>query len=248
MNLKELFDRHYLKTEEGQIFATKFQDFYRAFEEIEVVEWDKEVEELYDKNPEVIDTIDFVEMLVRNGLMTREEGDRWIEQELRTHQYASKVMGVAYIEDKAVAFRSKVPTLPVLLHEAGHVYFEENDLFWNAVFGGGEYLMWLIMQDKIEGNEKTIRKYMDFLKLIETQPEKANTLLNGFAKKLLSCNALTLMLKAGTLPSEEIDLENPPDEMTKEQMHSFMVNMLEGLKWQDTWWKYIAREFYTLML
>ncbi|MEM3427042.1 MAG: hypothetical protein QW212_02100 [Nitrososphaerales archaeon] len=47
---------------------------------------------------------------------------------------------------------------------------------------------------------------------------------------------------------EDIDLENPPDEMTKEQMHFFMVNMLEGLKWQDPWWQYIAREFYALML
>lgn len=248
MNLKELFDRHYLRTQEGIAFVKKFPRFYEAFKEIEVVEWDKELEELYDRNPEVVDTIDFVEMLVRNGLMTREEGDRWIQRELKG--YASKVLGVAYIEERAVAFRNKVPTLSVLLHEAGHVYFQENDLFWSATYGGGEYLMWLIMQDMIEGDEGTIRKYMDFLKIAYKEPLKASELLNRFAKEFIDKfklkgikNALGLMIFTGTMPSTPIDLSNPPDVMDRMEIVSFLVNMLEGIRWKDPWWGNIAKEF-----
>lgn len=52
------------------------------------------------------------------------------------------------------------------------------------------------------------------------------------------------MLLTGTLPNKVFDLNNPPDEMDREDMHSFMTNMLEGVKFKDYHWTIIAENFF----
>lgn len=253
MTLKELFDQRYLQTDTGQTFVRKFPNFYEAFKDIQIAQWDKSLEELFDKNPEIIDALDFLRMLKANGLISQEEFEKTTQELFKTHNYSSKVLGVAYIEDKTVAFRNAIPSIDVLLHEAGHVYFQKNDLLWSATYAGGEYLMWLILDNHIDGNEYTIRNYMNFLELIYENPTEANALLNDFARSfsqkygLNAPNALSLMLFTGTLPNKIFDLNNPPDEMDREDMFSFMANMLEGVKFKDPHWTIIAENFFKLL-
>lgn len=253
MTLKQLFDEYYLDTKEGKRLVEVFPDFYQSMEEMDVIPWDKELEEIYDRNPEVIDTMEYIRIMRQNGMMTEEEAKKMLDELPR--DYSSKVMGVAYIEDKTVSFRGdKVPRLDVLIHEAGHIYFKVNDLYWSSTYGGGEYLMALILNGYVKGNEETVKNYIDMLKLINESPERANNLLNRFAEEFfekINCfncpekkNALALMISAGTLPSGFTgDYDNPPDEMSKEDMHSFVVDMLEGIRWNDNWWRMVGEEF-----
>jgi len=42
------------------------------------------------------------------------------------------------------------------------VFFKESDEVWSSKYGGGESLMWLILEDIIEGDEETVRIFMEF--------------------------------------------------------------------------------------
>lgn len=46
-------------------------------------------------------------------------------------KYTSYTEGIAFIEAGLVSFRDARPSLQGILHELGHVYFKEPDLYWN---------------------------------------------------------------------------------------------------------------------
>ena len=178
MNLKELLDR-YSGVEEFEVWKVKFPDMYAFSEEVEVIPWEEEFG-IADRNPEVMDEIEFYEMLLKNGMISEEE----FQKKLRSLPPASKTEGIAFIEEKKVSFRRRHPSLGVMVHELGHVYFEEPDPIWSSVYGGGEYLMGLIVRGFVDGNEGSIRIWHKLMHLAYEEPEKALSYLDRMAEEV----------------------------------------------------------------
>ncbi|MEM5777606.1 MAG: hypothetical protein QXJ06_04135, partial [Candidatus Aenigmatarchaeota archaeon] len=138
----------------------KFPDMVEFSKTVEVIPWRKEFE-IKDKNPEVIDSIEFLDLLFKNKMISPEQYQQQLNKVVKG--FASKTVAISFIEEKQVSFRSAVPDLDTILHELGHVYFEVNDLIWNASYGGGEILFHLALQDKYKINEGHIRRYHAYL-------------------------------------------------------------------------------------
>ena len=240
MQLKELLQRYnsdvYFKR-----FTKTFPRMYEFAGEVEVIPWQDDYA-LADVNPEVIDELRFYEELLKNGLITEEEYQR----RAKSVPYASKTVAVAFTEEKKVSFREKVPSLSVILHELGHVYFEEPDPVWSSVYGGGEALMWLILEGKVKGDEESVRRWHEILKLGYTNPEEALGLLDEVALRVgrkLGINFLetekdfppnipkrpvyAMMVWTGTIPSPDTGA------------HGVLVNAIEGTRWGE----YVHTEF-----
>lgn len=161
-------------------------------------------------------------------------------------------MGIAFIEERKVAFRERVPALHVVLHELGHIYFEETDPVWNTSYGGGEFLMWLIIKGHMEGNEENIREWHSLMKLGYENPEKLYEKLDEVALKVgkevlgedlsgLKCvegfglgekhrrPIYELALWTGTLPSGDSPF-------------FILVNVLEGTRYGELLWRKALEE------
>lgn len=68
MTLKELLAR-YEQTQEFKAFAEKFPRMYDFSKHVQIIEWSEEYA-VADCNPEVVDTVEFYNMLLENGLIT----------------------------------------------------------------------------------------------------------------------------------------------------------------------------------
>jgi len=227
------------------LIAKKFPDFVEFSKSVEVVPWDDEYA-IADRNPEVIDHLEFLEKLLEMRAISQEEYERELS---KLPSYASKTGGVAFIQDNVVSFREESPPEHIIVHEVGHCYFKENDRIWSASYGGGESLFWLILRKDLPLNELAIFQYHSWLR--RTLEGRVEEVAREVAKKLSKLNlpvfphiytyqlwAGTLGIDAGKIPGHLLfDLENPEwkkVEVSKEGLMSFFANLIVGASLNDS--------------
>ena len=237
-------------------FREKFPKTFKFSKQVKVIPWKKEFE-VADRNPEAIDAVEELEKALEKGLITEEEFFEKVK-EVYPRDGASKTQAIAFNEKKEVSFREKKPSLFEILHELGHVYFNVTDKVWSSVYSGGESLFWLIITGKVEGNEKTVKSYLKFLKDFDESPQKAQNLLNEAAKNVARKygipvkNALGLCLWSGFIPSQKanvahLDPQELPDELSQVDCWEIVANLIEGTKYGETLWKEYLKELINLV-
>ncbi len=208
--IEELYPDYKEKLEE------MFPNMYKFARQVEIIPWEETFQKT-DKNPEIFQQIEFLQMLLENGMISEEEYRKSLKY---IHPgYASITKGISFIKDKKVAFRDKIPPITAILHELGHIYFKEDDYVWNSVYGGGESLLHLTLTQKASFTEKDIKNHMRFMRLILLAPiSKLKEIDQQLTKYIrhhmesknlgsLSVNnsVLSLILAAGTLPGVEFE-------------------------------------------
>ena len=228
----------------------KFPEMVKTAMETEIIPWEDEYA-IGDKNPEVIEELRFWEELYRNGMVDEKECRRRIDETLRKAGYASRTEGIAFIEEKKVSFRSKVPPFWVVLHELGHVHYQIPDSIWNATYGGAEILVHLSLEDRYDIREENVRQFIWLKKLSYKDPKEFERIVIERLRKVFpdtQPSILSFMLLAGTIPPTREDLHildhRDPKltqiETTPEVVQSFMVNLVEGLRWGDPFYRRYA--------
>ena len=253
-NLKEFLIVKFRSDTTFQIWKEKFPNMFAFAEQVTVLPWSDEFG-IADKHPEALDELEFYEELRKNGLISDEEFEEKLKELHRKYGTMSRTEGVAWIESKEVSFRRQNPHLSTVLHELGHVYFEETDPIWNNVYGGGELLMWLIIKNKAEGNEDSIKKWHKLMHLAYENPTELLTILDKTAGKVAKNIRVSLeevkqldylpehhpgnrhaiaqlMLFAGTLPHEDIE----------QNLQPILINILEGVRWGEYIWGEMLKE------
>ncbi len=226
---------------ESEKFKEKFPRLWEYASKVEVIDWQEEFA-VEDYNPEVIDEIDFLRMLLKSGMITQEDYIR----KVKTLPVASKTLAVAFMDEDKVSFRSKRPPFSVLVHELGHCYFKVPDRLWSSEYAGGESILWLIYHDRLEGDEDTVKAWIDLLKLSYEDREKAMAFLDEFAIRVANKYGMDfrkyfeveerpiveLMKWAGTIPEESM------------MPFAFYVNLVEGVRWRDPHYDTFAEELF----
>jgi hypothetical protein len=227
------------------LIQKKFPDLVEFSKEIEVVPWVDEYA-IADKNPEVIDHLEFLEKLLEMKAISQEEYEREVS---KLPAYASKTGGVAFIEDNTVSFRSPNPEEHVVVHEVGHCYFRENDRIWSASYGGGESLFWLILRKDLSLNELAIFQWHSWLR--GTLEGRLEEVAKEIVRKLSKLNLpvaehiYAYQLFAGTMgvdaqkipPHLFIDLESKEwekVELSRAGLMSFFSNLIVGASLGDS--------------
>ncbi len=227
------------------LISKKFPDFVEFSKSVEVIPWQEDFA-IADHNPEVIDFLEFLETLLQMRAISQEEYEREVS---KLPAYASKTGGVAFIEEGLVSFREENPPEHIIVHEVGHCYFKENDKVWNASYGGGESLFWLILRKDLPLNELSIFQYHSWLRrTLEGQVEEvAKEVLKKLSKLNLPVfpHIYTYQLFAGTMgidaskipPHLLFDLQNKEwekIEVSREGLLSFFANLIVGARLGDS--------------
>lgn len=254
------FLKKYEHLEDFKTWSEKFPDMYLFSSEVEVIPWQEEYQ-VADRNAELLDELDFWYELYKNKMITKEEYEEKRKEILdKAKGILSKTRGIAFIESKAVSFRNNFPPLWIVFHELGHVYFKEPDPTWSAVYGGGEKLMWLIIRGYTQGNERTLKRWMELIKKTYENPEEAEEILNKIAKSLLERFNPKISKK-----EVEVSLAHFPEEERKKEIYRYCIfsgylpenpqrvgktatiqailaNAIEGVKWRDPFWQEFFEE------
>jgi len=221
------------------LIAKKFSDFVEFSKGVEVIPWQEEFA-IADRNPEVIDFLEFLNELLCMKAITQEEYEREVS---KLPAYASKTGGVAFIEEGVVSFRDENPPENVIIHEVGHCYFREPDQIWSASYGGGESLFWLIIRDDLPLNELAIFKWHSWLR--RTLEGRVEEVAEEIVRKLSKLNLpvfphiYTYQLWAGTMgvdaekipPHLFVDLQSgewAKVKISKAGLLSFFANLIVG--------------------
>ena len=253
MKAIEIFEKHYPKLTKS--IEKHFPDFLKTAEEVAVIPWQEEFQ-IADKNPEVIEEVEFWNTLLDSGVISEGEWRTKTNQALRKSGYASKTMGISFMETKEVSFRQKVPDQAVLVHEVGHVHFQEIDAFWSSTYGGGEILFWLGLKEKYSVKEENVRRFMSLfrkahdaghLEVAEEIVEKIGPL---FGEQIVP-HFYTICLFSGWLPDgvgkleiDTFDLKNEKwldVEPERYDVVMFFPNLTSGLQFADPFWVQFAR-------
>lgn len=251
MRLIELLKNYEIFTK----LQEKFPGMAEFAEQVEIIPWEEKFNVL-DKNPEVIDTIEFLDMLLQNKLISKSDHHKQLQKVVKN--YASKTLGMAWIAEKKVSFRTELPKPYVVLHELGHIYFEANDLFWNASYGGGETLMWLALNDSFTITEGHIRRFHELVKMTYEDSEAVhNFIVERIAPKLdVYPHLFTICLFSACIPDVETDdHENfnrlmcgdlKSEEWAKIKVLShhiflFFQDLISGLQYNDSFSIYFAK-------
>lgn len=241
MNLQTLMATY----PESEKFKEKFPLLWDYAAKVEVIEWQDDFA-VADRNPEKIDELDFFYMLLQNGMISEDE----YMEKTRSISYASKTVGIAFMDEDKVSFRSKRPKFYVLVHELGHCYFKAPDPIWSSDYGGGEDVLWLIYKDLLEGNENTIKAWIDLMELAHEDREKVMAFLDDFALRLAEKYDIDL----DKIENWGIEGEERPivklmrfggtltflDRMPKD----FLFNLIDGVLYQDPHYATFAEEFF----
>jgi hypothetical protein len=202
MTVFDLIKRHY----PDYLFRLKkiYPDFFAFLKSIPILPW-KDEYNIADRNPELIEAIEELKTLRSEGKISEEEYLKKIKDLSGT--YASRTEGIAFINEGFVSFRDKKPSIGVILHEAGHIYFGETDLFWNSTYGGGEVLFWLGLEERYRITEENVRYYMSLLREGYENPQAAaEKILEKLSELNFNCrkSLFCYFLYAGTLPDPRI--------------------------------------------
>lgn len=143
-----------------------------------------------------------------------------------------RTLGIAFIGEKKVSFRST--TVDIVLHELGHIYFDIGDLAWNSVYGGGEILLLLGLQNRFYVTEDHIRRYHSLVESTLEKPENAHRVITtSIAPKIgVFPHLFPISLYGGVIPhnmEKEAygmcgDLQSPKwgeIQVTKDHLFSF---------------------------
>jgi hypothetical protein len=230
-----------------------FPEFVESAKTITVIPWEESFQ-VADKNSEILDTIDFYEMLYEKKLISQEEYEKQIK-ELFTQAkgYISRTEGIAFIKEKKISFRRPQPKIIYVIHEIGHVHYEEPDPVWSATYGGGEMLMQLALFQNYITDDASIRQYHSIIHKAVILPQNtAKELAEIIIQKTkLPCypNLHVISLFSGTILNELLEqlktkklekIYNKFDdprweniEVSYSDIRAFLVNMLEGLRYGD---------------
>jgi len=241
--IKEILEIH-KENKYYSVFKGKLPRMYEFSAEVEIIPWQDEYA-IADRNPEIIDEIEFWEYLLKNNLITQKEFDEKMKSIPRV--YASKTLAISFKETNQVSFREEFPPFPTILHELGHCFFKEDDPIWSSVRGGGESIMWLILEGKLKGDEETIRKYHSLLHLGYINPQKLEEFLNEVAEEIIQKRNINLdkielpfdlpatplnyyCLGAGWIRTPETDAID------------VLIEAVEGTRHLDGWWVVLLNE------
>lgn len=234
-----------IKYPQVERLKSKFPDMYEFSKSVEIIPWQEEFG-IRDKNPEVIDAIEFLDILYKNNMISSEQYKQKLGE--ISKGFASKTLAVSFIKEKQVSFRTEAPKFDVVLHELGHIYFEVNDFIWNSIYGGGEVLLHFALQDRYKISEGHIRRYHAYLMQIFEVPEFIhNKIVETIAPKIgVYPHLFPICLFGGYIPElpDEIDnFEifndfNSPEwqkyYVTQSHLFAFFQNLISGLCYKDS--------------
>lgn len=234
-----------IKYPQTEKLRDKFPDMFEFSKSVEVIPWQKEFE-VHDKNPEIIDAVDFLDILYKNNMISSEQYREKLNSVVKG--FASKTLAVSFIRDKQVSFRTDVPKFDTILHELGHIYFEVNDLIWNTMYGGGEVLLHFALRDRYKINEGNIRKYHAYLtQALEAPDFMHNQIVEAIAPKInVYPHLFPICLYEGYLPDffdQGVDFDiinnlNSPEwqkySVTSSHLFMFFQNLISGLIYRDS--------------
>jgi len=231
-----------------------FPEFIESAKTITVIPWQEEFQ-IADKNPEIVDAMDFYAMLYKNKIISQEEYEKQINELFaQAKGYISRTEGIAFIKEREISFRSPRPKITYIIHEIGHVHYEELDPVWSATYGGGELLVQLALFQNYVTDDKAIRDYHSIIHNASILPGKtAKELADAIIQKTkLPCypNLHAISLFSGTIPDglweqlREKKLEEIYDklndsrwgeiEVTYSNIRMFLTNIIDGLKYKDS--------------
>jgi len=144
----------------------RYPNMMDTAKETSIWQWQEEWA-VADRNPEVIEYIQVLQMALNSGLIMQEQYDA----EIRKLPSSSKTLATAFIDDKAVAFR-EFPSVRTCVHELGHVHFKTSDLEWNSSYGGGENLIYLTYSGKGNFTEENIQDYLQLYRTLYFLPDE----------------------------------------------------------------------------
>jgi hypothetical protein len=105
-------------------------------------------------------------------LISQEEYERQVNELFaQAKGYISRTEGIAFIKERKISFRSPQPKIIYVIHEIGHVHYEEPDPIWSATYGGGELLMQLALFQNYVTDDKAIRNYHSIIHKASSQPK-----------------------------------------------------------------------------
>jgi hypothetical protein len=230
-----------------------FPEFVESAKTITVIPWQEEFQ-IADKNPEIIDAMDFYAMLYKNKKISQEEYEKQINDLFaQAKGYISRTEGIAFIKEREISFRSPKPKITYVIHEIGHIHYEEPDPVWSATYGGGELLMQLALFQNYTTDDASIRHYHSIIHNASILPENtARELAETIIEKTkLPCypSLHAISLFSGTIPDglweqlREKKLEEIYDKLndsrwkeidvTYSHIRMFLTNIVDGLRYRD---------------
>ena len=231
-----------------------FPEFIESAKTITVIPWQEEFQ-IADKNPEIIDAMDFYAMLYKNKIISQEEYERQINELFaQAKGYISRTEGISFIKEREISFRSPKPKITYVIHEIGHIHYEEPDPVWSATYGGGELLMQLALFQNYTTYDASIRHYHSIIHNASILPENtAKEIAEAIIEKTkLPCypSLHAIALFSGAIPDglweqlrakklEEIydklnDSRWGEIEVTYSNIRMFLTNIIDGLKYKDS--------------
>jgi hypothetical protein len=230
-----------------------FPEFVESAETITVIPWQEEFQ-IADKNPEIIDAMDFYAMLYKNKMISQEEYERQINELFaQAKGYISRTEGISFIKEREISFRSPKTKITYVIHEIGHIHYEEPDPVWSATYGGGELLMQLALFQSYTTDDASIRHYHSIIHNASIFPENtAKEIAEAIIQKTkLPCypSLHAISLFSGAIPNglweqlrakklEEIydklnDSRWEEIDITYSQIRMFLTNIVDGLRYRD---------------
>jgi len=230
-----------------------FPEFVESAKTITVIPW-QESFQIADKNPEIVDAMDFYAMLCKNKIISQKEYERQINELFaQAKGYISRTEGISFIREREISFRSPKPKITYVIHEIGHIHYEEPDPVWSATYGGGELLMHLALFQNYTTYDASIRHYHFIIHNASILPKNtAKEIAEAIIEKTkLPCypSLHAISLFSGEIPDglweqlktkklEEIydklnDSRWEEIDITYSQIRMFLTNIVDGLRYRD---------------
>jgi len=228
-----------------------FPSMVETAKDVDVIPWQDEFA-VKDRNPEIIDAVEFYDILLSQKLITEAKYRELVDKIVIAP--ASRTEGIAFIKEKQVSFRTATVSIWTVIHELGHVHFQEPDPIWSSVYGGGEMLVHLALIKNFNITEKEVVYYHSLLHKAELSPAStAKEIAEQICNKIkIDCypHLYALSLFSGILPDslmeqlKNLNLEHLFDdyknsdweriEVTSGDIRHFLVNTVEGIRWGDS--------------